>query len=182
MYIYTHSVDILGQVCIPSPAKDKGLPALGTVQYCTNMETLSSEALLFQHRGELLRLLANKLQVHCQGLSQAARIAKGKGMISSKMFKKMRLVDEATSVLRHITMPSCTEFLKEVDTLLSTNPPSCCSPKTAYLVDPTASSTPCRSCLRRRSSRGTHMHQCCLCCRRHICRRRSPGTDRLQIY
>ena len=72
-------------------------------------------ALIADLHGTLLRRLSDQCGVHFSGLELAARVARKRGLITDRMAKKVRKVDAAFNVARHITVASCREMLEELD-------------------------------------------------------------------
>ena len=68
--------------------------------------------------GRLLRRLAAHMDQHFAGLTVASRAAHRRGLINNKIAKKLKQVDDAFNVLRHITAPSVAGLLAELNGLL----------------------------------------------------------------
>eukprot|EP00975_Prorocentrum_lima_P031645 6643341-Prorocentrum_lima.AAC.1 len=64
----------------------------------------SGHHLLADLHGDLLRLVAAETGMHFAGLQVAA--AKLRGMLSPQLCKKLRQVDVAYNVSRHLTLPA----------------------------------------------------------------------------
>lgn len=71
------------------------------------------KCLLFKLHRELLHLLCARAGKHYEGLSQAARGARER--LGNHLVKKIRTVDEAVSIMRHITAERCAQLLREVE-------------------------------------------------------------------
>jgi len=70
--------------------------------------------MVFQLHGMALRQLSLALDVHCQGLAQASRLARGRSLISNGLARRLLQLDAADNVCRHITAPYVTGFLAEL--------------------------------------------------------------------
>mmetsp|Transcript_46401 Transcript_46401/g.93660 ORF Transcript_46401/g.93660 Transcript_46401/m.93660 type:complete len:279 (+) Transcript_46401:71-907(+) len=70
------------------------------------------ECILIKLHGNCLRALANRIPEQVQGLSQAARFGKKRGLISSNTVKKLVQLDTACAWLRHATMSRSDRFAK----------------------------------------------------------------------
>ena len=75
----------------------------------------SAEALLLGLHEQLRRLLASHAGCHCQGIHQASR--RRRGLTPSQM-KRIRNIELAFHVIRHITAPFVSDFIDEVSTQL----------------------------------------------------------------
>ena len=80
----------------------------------------SAEALLFGLHGQLLRSLSASAGVHFQGISQAARSLRRRGVIRNQMANKLAKIDYAYNLVRHITEISVSDFCKSLEKELST--------------------------------------------------------------
>ena len=74
----------------------------------------SAEALIFELHGKLLRSLSSATQTHFQGLAQASRHLRTRGLISSAAAKKLHNIDGAYNLCRHITTVSSRTFADQV--------------------------------------------------------------------
>ena len=71
--------------------------------------------LIVDLHGRLLRGLAKQMGQHFEGLGVAARAAQRRGLLDKRLAKKLRRVDDAFNVLRHITEPSAAALVAAVD-------------------------------------------------------------------
>ncbi len=74
---------------------------------------------VFELHGEALRLVAQHLGCHVQGLQQVARVARRFGRINGKLFRRLVVVDQECAVLWHITKTSCDAFMADPVAALS---------------------------------------------------------------
>ena len=74
----------------------------------------SAEAPIFELHGMLLRSVASATQLHFQGLSQASRYLRARGLVSSSAAKKLQNIDCAYNLCRHITSISSKSFADQV--------------------------------------------------------------------
>ena len=87
------------------------------------MDASSSELLILQLHGRLLRIFAVEAGQHFQGLAQAARFLKRSGRISAATANKLLKLDSAFNLVRHITAISVGRFEAHlVSELLQTSP------------------------------------------------------------
>jgi len=70
--------------------------------------------------GGLLRTTAASAGEHFEGLQQAARRCKNKGLIGERLAKKLMRVDVCYNIIRHITGPSVDALLRELEVQLAT--------------------------------------------------------------
>uniref|UniRef100_A0A7S2LNF6 Uncharacterized protein n=1 Tax=Zooxanthella nutricula TaxID=1333877 RepID=A0A7S2LNF6_9DINO len=77
-------------------------------------EEPSAAALVAELHGQVLRLLSDRLGIHCQGLAQAARRARACGMLSNQAAQRVTRLDVAHNVVRHVTGPRTKTFLAEI--------------------------------------------------------------------
>ena len=74
--------------------------------------------IIFELHGELLRSLAAGLGMHFAGLGIAARVARRRRVIDDRLCKKLRRVEDAFNVLRHITEPSAAALVEDLSAQL----------------------------------------------------------------
>ena len=87
------------------------------------MNASSSEVLILELHGRLLRTFAVEAGQHFQGLAQAARFLKRSGRISAATANKLLKLDFAFNLVRHITTISVCRFEEDlVSELRSTLP------------------------------------------------------------
>ena len=80
--------------------------------------TSGAETLVGSLHGQALRRVCASSGQHFQGLSQACRALRLPGRVQ----KRLRRLDEAFAVMRHITEPFMVSFLDELDTALQNAP------------------------------------------------------------
>jgi hypothetical protein len=85
-------------------------------------------ALVAELHGMALRQMSEVLGVHCQGLSQASRMARHRGLIANGTAKRLVHLDSAHNVLRHITRPFANDFLAGLPSLGDERPEACSGP------------------------------------------------------
>merc|ERR1712176_1139123 len=71
-------------------------------------------SIVYDLHGQLLRSMASALGVHCEGLTQAARLARAKRRIDNQMAKRIVNLDTCYNVLRHITQPYADTMFADV--------------------------------------------------------------------
>ena len=76
-------------------------------------------SLILSLHGDALRAISKVLQRHCEGLQQASRLARQRGLISNKLAKSLCQVDIAFNLVRHITEPSARSMMQEIEQQLS---------------------------------------------------------------
>ena len=76
-------------------------------------------SLILSLHGDALRAISKVLQRHCEGLQQASRLARQRGLISNKLAKSLCQVDIAFNLVRHITEPSARNMMQEIEQQLS---------------------------------------------------------------
>ena len=86
------------------------------------MYASSSEMLILELHGRLLRTVAIEVGQHFQGLAQAARVLKRTGRISSATANKLLKLDNAYNLVRHITAISVSRFEADLFSELRTSP------------------------------------------------------------
>ena len=79
----------------------------------------SAESLLFHLHGCLLRLLSKRAGTHFQGVSQASRLMRNRGLIKNRTANKLVKLDHAFNVLRHITEVSASDLLSSLEQEIS---------------------------------------------------------------
>ena len=67
-------------------------------------------AMVLHLHGRILRLVARQTGTHFTGLGQIAR----RGKWSARTARRLKQVDAAAALLRHITMPSCEALLHAI--------------------------------------------------------------------
>jgi NACalpha-BTF3-like transcription factor len=70
--------------------------------------------LLLELHGRLLRELASSTGMHFQGLQQAGRWLHKSGMSTTTINRRLRDIDVAANIVRHITQVSCDSYFKEI--------------------------------------------------------------------
>ena len=86
------------------------------------MNASSSELLILELHGRLLRTFAVEVGQHFQGLAQSARFLKRSGRISAATANKLLKLDSAFNLVRHITAISVCRFEADlVSELLNTS-------------------------------------------------------------
>ena len=91
------------------------------IGYCV-MNASSSELLILELHGRLLRTFAVEVGQHFQGLAQSARFLKRSGRISAATANKLLKLDSAFNLVRHITAISVSRFEADlVSELLNTS-------------------------------------------------------------
>lgn len=78
-------------------------------------------SLILLLHGDALRAISKVLQRHCEGLQQASRLARQRGIISNKLAKKLCQLDIAFNLVRHITEPSARGMMQEIEQQLENN-------------------------------------------------------------
>ena len=78
-----------------------------------------ADALVCSLHGAALRSLSAALGTHIQGLQQGARLARQRGLVTPKLFRKLTLIDHAYALVRHITEPGMAEFMADLQASLS---------------------------------------------------------------
>mmetsp|Transcript_36420 Transcript_36420/g.110121 ORF Transcript_36420/g.110121 Transcript_36420/m.110121 type:complete len:296 (+) Transcript_36420:82-969(+) len=76
-------------------------------------------AALLELHGVLLRSVAASLGTHCQGLTQAAKLATRTGLLDSKTARKLMNLDTCCNVLRHYTHPYGVSLQTEIERQLA---------------------------------------------------------------
>ena len=79
-------------------------------------------ALVSQVHGDVLRLVALRTGRHFTGLTEAATFLRVHWNSPSALSRKLRNIDAAFAVVRHITQPSCCQLLEELCSLLPLPP------------------------------------------------------------
>ena len=109
----------------------------------------SAEMLIYHLHCSLLRTVASTTQLHFQGLAQAARHLRVRGLVSSTVAKKLQNIDGAYNLCRHITSVSSQNFAdqvsREILTGLSSNTASSNTASPCSLVVEVASCDGSRS-------------------------------------
>ena len=75
---------------------------------------MNKALLVYALRDELLEEVTSKLGIHHEGLAQAARAAKKRGLITATTSAKLIKYDHAYNLVRHITTASKTSMLEFV--------------------------------------------------------------------
>ena len=75
---------------------------------------MQASHLVYECHGQSLRILSGALDMHLDGLSVFARVARKKGIVSNKMCRKLVRVDESFSILRHITRASLHSMVRDL--------------------------------------------------------------------
>ena len=71
----------------------------------------SAQAILEAIHGTLLCGLARRIGLHFQGLRQAGRVLRSRGLVLSKTSRKLKDLDTAYNIARHITAVRAGEFV-----------------------------------------------------------------------
>ena len=71
---------------------------------------------------ELLRTYSSEVGLHFQGLRAIASHARRHRRLAASTCKKLQRIDDAYSVARHLTIPSCTKFVSELTAELAGEP------------------------------------------------------------
>ena len=74
----------------------------------------SAQAILEAIHGTLLCGLARRIGLHFQGLRQAGRVLRSRGLVLSKTSRKLKDLDTAYTIARHITAARAGEFVDSV--------------------------------------------------------------------
>ena len=75
---------------------------------------MDAAELAFQLHGRALRMLAAEAGCHFQGLSVGARYSRKTGLLSTAKARRLRIIDEALGLIRHITDASPAAFLQDL--------------------------------------------------------------------
>jgi len=100
-----------------------------------------ASSLIADLHGQSLRLISSKLQVHFSGLRAAASDCRRRRLLPSRMIKQLSRLDDAYTVVRHITGVSSASFLAELDVTLSQVAPHSASSLPSCATLPTSTST-----------------------------------------
>ena len=76
----------------------------------------SAAALLADTHARLLRLLSAHTGQHFSGLAVAAR--RTPGILPNQVVRRLQQLDIAHNIVRHVTLPSCTQLVLEVQSCL----------------------------------------------------------------
>lgn len=76
---------------------------------------MDSLALLVSLHSNLLRSVSSDMNQHFQGLAVAARACHKQGRINKRAKRQLEHLDIAASWARHVTMPRCADFLREIE-------------------------------------------------------------------
>ena len=82
------------------------------------MNGVTAEVLILDLYGHVMRRLSERLQVHHEGLRQAANYARKIGAIDNQMQNRLLRLDNAYHLVRHVDLTLCKRDLSKVDELL----------------------------------------------------------------
>jgi len=102
--------------------------------------------MIYQLHGLLLRRIAFKTGVHFEGLRSAGCYLRRKYGLDNKTFKKLKGIDDANSVCRHIDSVKAKELLTSVDVVLSQEDSGNETPTSAKAPSSTSTSRPSSIC------------------------------------
>jgi len=102
--------------------------------------------MIYQLHGSLLRRIAAKTGVHFEGLRSAGCYLRRKYGLDNKIFKKLKGIDDANSVCRHIDSVKAMELLTSVDVVLSQADTGDETSTTAMVPSSASTSRPASSC------------------------------------
>jgi len=83
------------------------------------MDTDDSAALLRSLHGALLRPICRAISLGCGGLTTAARQARCRGLVGSRMRKRLENIGVAFAAVRHLSHPKVQSSIGEVKEMLS---------------------------------------------------------------
>ena len=70
--------------------------------------------LLLEIHGRLLRDLASSTGIHFQGIQQAGRRLQKNGKSTTTISRRLRNIDIAANIVRHVTQVSCDTYFNEI--------------------------------------------------------------------